>query len=100
MRLVLDAAGRPTPAPSTRGSTCTIRTTRWVPPTRPDSPWRSWYCFDTAGQYQGWKGHMHLPVLDYRAPGLRERVYAGPNAILRHWMRAPYPASTAGASRP
>ncbi|HJW12386.1 MAG TPA: maltodextrin glucosidase [Albitalea sp.] len=56
----------------------------------PDSPWRSWYCFDTAGQYQGWKGHMHLPVLDYRAPGLRERVYAGPNAILRHWMREPY----------
>ncbi|WP_372528105.1 maltodextrin glucosidase [Piscinibacter sp.] len=56
----------------------------------PHSPWRRWYAFDDAGQYQGWKGHLHLPVLDYRAPGLRERVYAGPNAILRHWMRAPY----------
>jgi alpha-glucosidase len=56
----------------------------------PDSPWRTWYCFDEAGQYQGWNGYSHLPVLDYRSPALREQVYGGTGAILRHWLRPPY----------
>jgi len=56
----------------------------------PDSPWRDWYHFDETGQYAAWKGHLSLPVLDFSCEGLRHQIYAGPDAILRHWMRAPY----------
>ena len=56
----------------------------------PESPWRGWYSFDDHGQHHGWKGYLHLPVLDYRSPGLREQVYGGRDAILRHWLRPPY----------
>lgn len=56
----------------------------------PKSPWRDWYYFDEAGHYYGWNGHMSLPVLDFSAQGLRDAIYAGPDAVLRHWMKPPY----------
>lgn len=58
--------------------------------TSADSRWRGWYSFDSRGEHHGWKGHKHLPVLDYRSPELRERMYGGRDAILRHWLRPPY----------
>jgi alpha-glucosidase len=58
--------------------------------TSAESPWRSWYSFDHRGQHHGWKGYLHLPVLDYRSPELRERVFGGSDAILRYWLRPPY----------
>ena len=54
------------------------------------SPWRNWYNFDEHGKHIGWNGHGSLPVLDFANPALQEQVYAGEDAILRHWMRAPY----------
>lgn len=55
-----------------------------------DSLYRHWYTFNEHGQHYGWNGHGSLPVLDFACDAVREQVYAGPNAILRHWMRAPY----------
>lgn len=55
-----------------------------------DSPYRGWYTFNDDGHHYGWNGHASLPVLDFATLGVREQVYAGPNAILRHWMRPPY----------
>lgn len=56
----------------------------------PDSPWRQWYTFVGDGRYSCWKGHASLPVLDMAHPDVRAQVYAGPEAILRFWMRAPW----------
>ncbi len=56
----------------------------------PASAWRGWYAFDDDGQPVGWKGHASLPVLDFSHPGVRDVVYRGDNAILRHWLRPPY----------
>ena len=56
----------------------------------PASPWRHWYVFQGPKAYTGWKGHGHLPVLDFANPEVRAVVYDNPNAILRYWMRPPY----------
>lgn len=55
-----------------------------------DSPWRRWYTFAADGSYCSWKGHSSLPVLDMANPEVREQIYAGPDAVLRYWMRPPY----------
>jgi len=49
-----------------------------------------WYARDAAGRALGWKGHASLPVLDFAVPAVQQAVYAGPDAVLRHWMRPPY----------
>ena len=41
-------------------------------------------------EYESWLGVRSLPKLDYRDAGLREAMYEGPDAILRHWMREPF----------
>src|SRR5882757_1973367 len=56
----------------------------------PDSPYRSWYVFDAAGQAWGWKGAASLPVLDFAAAGVRDAIYGGSDAVLRHWLRPPF----------
>ncbi len=56
----------------------------------PDSPYRSWYVFDAAGQAWGWKGAASLPVLDFAAAGVRDAIYEGGDAVLRHWLRPPF----------
>lgn len=56
----------------------------------PASPWRRWYTFADDGSYCSWKGHSSLPVLDMANPEVREQIYAGPDAVLRYWMRPPY----------
>jgi alpha-glucosidase len=40
--------------------------------------------------YESWLGFGSLPKLDYRDPGLRTVMYAGPDAILRRWLRPPF----------
>lgn len=51
---------------------------------------RRFYTFDEKGQHIGWKGISHLPKLDFACRDVQELVYGGDNAILRHWLRAPY----------
>lgn len=55
-----------------------------------ESPYRQWYTFNADGQYAGWKHYQHLPVLNMANKEVQEQVYNSPNAILRHWLRAPY----------
>jgi alpha-glucosidase len=55
-----------------------------------ESPRRGWYAFDDAGRPVGWKGVDSLPVLDFAHPGVQQAIYAGEDAVLRHWLRAPY----------
>jgi alpha-glucosidase len=42
--------------------------------------------------YESWLGVWSLPKLNYRSPDLRERIYAGDQAVFRHWLRPPYRA--------
>ena len=51
---------------------------------------RRFYTFDETGNYVGWKGMSHLPKLDFSCQEVQEVVYRGEDAILRHWLRAPY----------
>ena len=51
---------------------------------------RRFYTFDEKGQHIGWKGLSHLPKLDFASREVQEIVYSGDDAILRHWLRAPY----------
>lgn len=89
MRLVLDAVVNHTstlhPWFNQRGTHATLGAAQ-----SPASPWRDWYTFSETGQHAGWNGYSHLPVLNFAHPGVQEAVYAGDNAILRHWLRPPY----------
>lgn len=40
--------------------------------------------------YESWLGVKSLPKLNYRSEQLRHEMYAGPNAIMRYWMRSPF----------
>ena len=42
------------------------------------------------GSYATWLGHASLVKLNYNSTRLREAMYAGPDAILRHWLRPPF----------
>ncbi len=48
------------------------------------------YTFDAQGNHVGWKGFTHLPKLDFASPVVQDVVYRRDDAILRHWLRAPY----------
>jgi alpha-glucosidase len=41
-------------------------------------------------EYESWLGVKTLPKLNYRSVRLREIMYAGHDAIMRHWLRPPY----------
>jgi alpha-glucosidase len=41
-------------------------------------------------EYECWLGVRELPKLNYLSPALRQIMYAGPQAIFRHWLRPPY----------
>lgn len=59
----------------------------------PGSPTRDHYVFDDPSDpesYRGWVGVRTLPVLDFASEGVRDKVYAGPDAILRRWLRPPW----------
>lgn len=44
----------------------------------------------TPGQYESWLGVRSLPKLNYRSEQLRNEMYAGNDAVMRHWLRPPY----------
>ncbi len=48
------------------------------------------YARGADGQRLGWKGHASLPVLDFAQPAVRQAIYAGQDAVLRHWLRPPW----------
>ena len=57
----------------------------------PDAPTASYFVFrDHPDDYESWLGVGSLPKLDYRSQALRDAMYAGPDAVLRHWLRPPY----------
>jgi alpha-glucosidase len=41
-------------------------------------------------EYECWLGVRSLPKLNYRSHNLREIIYAGSNAVFRHWLREPF----------
>jgi alpha-glucosidase len=58
----------------------------------PASSHRDRYVFGDAGsdRYVGWKGVRTLPVLDFDSPQVIDDFVAGPDAVLRRWLRPPY----------
>ena len=60
---------------------------------RPESPYASWYRFDTSTadpdrQYTGWGGTPDLPELDKNAPAWRDFAYRAPDSVSRRWLQA------------
>lgn len=43
-------------------------------------------------EYVSWLGVWTLPKLNYRSQELRRRMYAGPDAVFRRWLRPPFSA--------
>lgn len=57
----------------------------------PDAPERSWFRFtDWPDAYESWAGVPTLPRLDHTAPGLRDALLTGDDAVAARWLRAPY----------
>ncbi|MEI7773048.1 MAG: alpha-amylase family glycosyl hydrolase, partial [Chloroflexales bacterium] len=57
----------------------------------PHAPTAEFFTFRKhPGEYESWLGIATLPKLDYRSQRLRELMYAGPEAIMRRWLRPPY----------
>jgi alpha-glucosidase len=57
----------------------------------PESPEASFFSFTRhPDEYEAWFGIRSLPKLDYRSEELRQRMYAAPDSIMRHWLQPPY----------
>ncbi len=57
----------------------------------PHAPSAEFFSFSRhPDQYASWLGVASLPRLNYRSERLRQLMYAGPEAILRRWLRPPY----------
>ena len=57
------------------------------------SPTADYYTFyDHPTAYEAWLGVATLPKLDYTSSDLRDAMYRAPNAVMRHWLNAPYHA--------
>jgi alpha-glucosidase len=58
----------------------------------PDSEEAEFFTFgrDRHHEYVSWLGVKSLPKLNYRSQKLRQRMYAGEHAVMRHWLRPPY----------
>lgn len=41
---------------------------------------------DHPDSYVSWFGHASLPKLDHRDPGLRRRLYEGPDSVVARWL--------------
>ena len=56
-----------------------------------DSPYRDYYFFDgDSDRYIGWKGIDSLPVLNFHNQDVRDIIYDSDEAVIKHWLRAPY----------
>ncbi|MBA3826461.1 MAG: maltodextrin glucosidase, partial [Ktedonobacterales bacterium] len=57
----------------------------------PHAPTAEFYTFgDGPDDYTAWLGVKSLPKLNYRSEQLRQIMYAGPDAIMRRWLRPPF----------
>ncbi len=57
----------------------------------PNAPTAEYFTFyQHPDKYECWLGVESLPKLNYRSQRLRDVIYAGPDAVFRHWLRAPY----------
>ncbi|MFP4322250.1 MAG: maltodextrin glucosidase [Anaerolineales bacterium] len=57
-----------------------------------NSPEAEYFTFydEDPQKYEMWLGVPTLPKLNYASAALRQRMYAGEDAVLRHWLREPY----------
>ncbi|MCX6431059.1 MAG: glycoside hydrolase family 13 protein [Actinobacteria bacterium] len=60
----------------------------------PDSKERDFFYWDKSIRhgYVGWWGHASLPKLNYDSQLLREKMYSGPNSVVKKWLKAPFEA--------
>lgn len=57
----------------------------------PGAPTAGYFTFHRhPDDYESWSGHKSLVKLNYRSERLRQEMYAGEDAILRGWLRAPF----------
>lgn len=57
----------------------------------PAAPSAEFFTFNRhPDDYACWLGVRGLPKLNYRSATLQEVIYAGPQAVFRHWLRPPY----------
>ncbi|MDV6251679.1 maltodextrin glucosidase [Vibrio sp. EA2] len=57
----------------------------------PDSKYRNYYFFaGDSNHYIGWKGISSLPVLNFENKAVRDYIYQGEHAVIKHWLKAPY----------
>lgn len=57
----------------------------------PLSEYRSYYFFaGDSNSYIGWKGISNLPVLNFENSQVRDYIYQGEHAVIKHWLRGPY----------
>jgi alpha-glucosidase len=56
---------------------------------------RSFFYWDSKADhgYEGWWGLASLPKLNYASKVLRQRMYEGPNSVVKKWLKAPYSMS-------
>lgn len=71
----------------------TSNTGEWFTSAQQDenSPYADFYTFNQRpDDYVAWLGVRTLPKLNYSSQKLREIMFAGDDAIFRHWLREPY----------
>ena len=57
----------------------------------PASPYADFYLLRKhPDDYHCWLGVKTLPTLNYQSHGLREMIYAGPNSVVKYWLKPPY----------
>lgn len=57
----------------------------------PHAPTAEFFTFHRhPDQYESWLGVRSLPKLNYRNEHLRDIMYEGRDAVMRHWLREPY----------
>ena len=58
----------------------------------PDAKERDFFYWDKSIRhgYVGWWGHASLPKLNYKSPLLREKMYSGPDSIVKKWLKGPF----------
>lgn len=56
----------------------------------PTNPERAYYFFGENNQYKAWWNVDTLPTLNYGSEALREILYKGENALVKHWLQPPF----------
>lgn len=56
----------------------------------PEAPERAYFHWRDDGTAATWLGVPSLPVLNYTSSALRERMYRGPDSVIRRWLAPPY----------